>query len=101
MRLLRALLWIYGIAAVLSLLVIPIGAKGWLGMQPDPLVAVFAIVLALPWSLLLQALPGDSPWLAGACLAGGMAFNVLLGHWVLRWWRRRRARTPGGEAKLH
>jgi len=37
---------------------IPASAKGWLGITPDPLSAVFAILLALPWSILLSTV-GD------------------------------------------
>ena len=100
MRALRILLWLYGIAAVLSLAIIPIGAKGWFGLEPDPLVAVFAIMLALPWGLLLLGmLPENSPWLAGIALTGAMAFNLLLGIGLLRWWRRRAERTRTGSAK--
>lgn len=83
------LLFAYGIAGVLSLLAILVFAKGWLGLEPDPFVAVFAIVLASPWGLpLLGMLPGDSPWLAGILLAACMSFNLLLGIWLLRWLRK-------------
>ena len=60
------LLYAYAVAGAVSLLVIPASAKGWFGLEPDPLAAVFAIVLALPWGLpLLGMLSGDSPCLAG------------------------------------
>ena len=98
---LRMLLYAYGIAGVLSLLVIPIGAKGWFGLEPDPLIAVFAIVLASPWGLpLLGMLPNDSPWLAGGLLAACISFNLLLGIWLLRWSRRRARGNRAGDVTL-
>lgn len=100
MRALRMLLYAYGIVGALSLLVIPVISKGWFGLPPDPLAAVFAIVLASPWGLpLLGMLPSDSPWLAGILLAASMSFNVLLGI-LLRWLRRRAERHRAGSAKL-
>ncbi|MDM0017642.1 hypothetical protein [Variovorax saccharolyticus] len=94
MRALRMLLQAYGVVGVLSLLIIPVSAKGWFGSEPDPLAAVFAIVLASPWGLpLLGMLPGNSPWLAGILLAACMSFNLLLGIWLLRWLRRRAERS--------
>ena len=101
MRLLRVLLWAYGVAAVLSLLAIPIGAKGWFGLAPDPLSAVPAIVLAMPWSLpLLRMLPADSPWFAGACLAASMTLNLLMGIGLLRWLCQRKERGRARSAEL-
>lgn len=101
-RILRILLWAYGIAGVFSLLVIPVGAKGWFGLPPDPLVAVIAILLAMPWSLLvLGMLPADSPFLAGGVLIVSMAFNLCLGIWLLRWWNRRTARRSQGAASAN
>ena len=64
MRTLRLLLYAYGIVGVLSLLVIPASAKGWFGLEPDPLAAVFAILLA-------------SPWLAGSLLSACISLNLL------------------------
>ena len=99
MRVLRMLLWTYGVAGVLSLLVIPISAKGMFGLPPDALAAVFAIVLAMPWGLLLLGmLPGDSPLLAGTCLAASMGLNLLLGIGLLRWLRQRKERRRAGRA---
>ena len=101
MRALRMLLYAYGVVGVLSLLVIPVCAKGWFGLEPDPLAAVFAIVLASPWGLpLLGMLPSDSPWLAGILLAACMSFNLLLGNLLLRWLRRRAERNRAGSAEL-
>ncbi|MDM0072461.1 hypothetical protein [Variovorax sp. J31P207] len=95
------LLYAYGVGGALSLLVIPVSAKGWFGLEPDPLAAVFAILLASPWGLpLLGMLPGDSPWLAGILLAACISFNLLLGTWLLRWLRQRAERKRAGSAKL-
>ncbi|MBS0452623.1 MAG: hypothetical protein JSS14_15075 [Proteobacteria bacterium] len=78
MRTLLLLLYAYGIVGVLSLLVIPASAKGWFGLEPDPLAAVFAILLASPWGLPVQGmLPGDSPWLAGSLLSACISLNLL------------------------
>ena len=101
MRALRMLLYAYGIVGALSLLVIPVISKGWFGLPPDPLAAVFAIVLASPWGLpLLGMLPNDSPWLAGSLLVACISFNLLLGIWLLRWLRQRAERNRAGSVKL-
>ena len=90
MKFLKALWWLYAAAGVIAVLLIPIGAHGWLGVARDPLLAVFAILLAMPWSLLLETLPPDSPWLATLMLVAGIGLNLTLLWLIGRWIRRRR-----------
>lgn len=68
----------YLLAGILALLAIPASAYAWLGMEPDPLSAVFALLLSLPWALLLRLFDIDNPILAGALCTAGIAFNATL-----------------------
>ena len=88
MRFVRLLIAVYAALCLLALWLIPASAHGWLGVEPDPLAAVLALLLALPWSFLLRLLGDPGPWLATALLAVGMALNL----WLL--WRLQR----GGHA---
>lgn len=70
---------IYQVLCALSLLLVPLSAMGAFGMERDPLAAVFAILLALPWSLFLDRLGGDgSTGFNLAFLALGMVINAVL-----------------------
>jgi hypothetical protein len=81
---LRIVGWSYAVLCVGSLLLIAASAFGWFGVQPDALAAVYAIVLALPWSLLMTALPSTPTWLAGALLMASMGLNLYIGRMVAR-----------------
>ena len=77
---------VYAVLCVLSLIVVPLSAIGALGIARDPLAAVFAILLALPWSPLLDRIPGETSTAINlAFLAVGMIVNagVLLA--ICRW----------------
>jgi hypothetical protein len=80
----RVLAGVYAGLCALALALIPASANGWFGLEPDPLGGVFAILLALPWSILLMALPGDriGPWPSMIVLVGGMALNALILLWI-------------------
>ncbi len=52
---LKIVLGLYGAACLAALALAVIGTQGLFGTAPDGLAAVFAIALALPWSLI--ALP--------------------------------------------
>ena len=70
---------VYAVLCLLSLVVVPLSAIGALGIERDPLAAAFAILLALPWSMLLDWVPGsDSAAVNLAVLAVGMIVNVAL-----------------------
>ncbi|MEJ8855596.1 hypothetical protein WKW79_13505 [Variovorax robiniae] len=81
---LRLAIGIYALLALLSLLLIPASAHGWFGVARDPLSAVFALALALPWTVLIFALPPMPTWLSFALLALGMTLNVAAGLFVVR-----------------
>ena len=75
-RVIRVLMALYAALCVVALWFIPASVHGWLGVEPDPLAAVLALLLALPWSLLLRLVGEPGPWLATALLAAGMALNL-------------------------
>lgn len=50
-----------------ALLLLAFGTFGWLGVERDPLAAVYLIPLGLPWNRFLDGFPaGWLPWLAAA-----------------------------------
>ena len=79
-RICRIVVRVYQALCALSLLFIALSTTGALGIESDPLAAVFAIVLALPWSLFLDQVAGDGGNVALnlALLAGGMVVNAVL-----------------------
>ncbi|MEJ8846344.1 hypothetical protein [Variovorax rhizosphaerae] len=81
---LRLVVGIYALLGLLSLLLIPASAHGWFGVASDPLSAVFALALALPWTVLLFALPPMPTWLSFMLLALGMTLNVVAGMLLVR-----------------
>lgn len=80
MRIGKALIASYAGLCVLSLILIPVSVYGWFGVEEDPLAAVYAILLAMPWSLLLGELDVKSEiiWINIALLAGAMLLNIVL-----------------------
>ncbi len=72
--------WLYLIACGLALGLIPATGAGLFGIEPDPFVALYAVVLGVPWSFLFLRLVSDTVGLAGsmALIAVGMAINVTL-----------------------
>lgn len=76
---LRFELWLvglYAILCVLALAAIPLSAAGWI--TPDPLSAIPAMLLGVPWSYLLTSLVGQSPGLNLFLVAGAMTINAAL-----------------------
>lgn len=68
---------IYAVVSVLALAAIPMSAAGWI--TPDPLSAIPAMLLGLPWSYLLTELVGSqSSFLNGALLGLAMVINAGL-----------------------
>ncbi|WP_139188042.1 hypothetical protein [Pseudoxanthomonas sp. CF385] len=84
---LLALLVLYILCCLGALGLIVVSQKSLYGLAPDPLAAVFAIVLALPWSLALHGLPSLGASQALALLATGMALNLAIGIGLMRRWR--------------
>ena len=72
-----AVVWVYLIACVLALALIPATAYGL--FEPNPFVALYAVVLGVPWSFLSAWLAGDvGVSVSMALIALGMAINVAL-----------------------
>jgi hypothetical protein len=91
MRIYHWLVAVYTLVSVLALIAIPLSAAGWI--TPDPLSAVPAMLLGLPWSHLLLWL-GDtqSVMINFGLVAAAMAINGcllwLLGRTLSRLWQR-------------
>lgn len=77
-RIVRAVMTVYALLALAALLLIPASSFGWFGIARDPLGRMFALILSLPWSPLLDPVLPDS--MAGGVIAAatGMAVNVAL-----------------------
>ncbi|MDM0043843.1 hypothetical protein QTH91_05045 [Variovorax dokdonensis] len=88
MKWLKALWWLYAVLGVVSLLVIPASAFGWLGLAPDPMASDYAVLMALPWSLLLGGVGTISMEAAMMLLGAGITMNLLLLDLLMRWLRR-------------
>jgi hypothetical protein len=83
-RICRAVGWVYLVLCVLALGLIPATGAGLL--EPNPFVALYAVLLGLPWSLLFAWLtPGDAGVAVSmALIAIGMAVNLALLRWLCR-----------------
>jgi hypothetical protein len=90
LKIARLLIVLYAALCVVALWFIPASVHGWMGVAPDPLSAVLAMLLALPWTFLLRFVPDAGPWAAAALLAACMAINVWLLWRLLRWWETSR-----------
>jgi hypothetical protein len=92
----RVGLWLvtaYAIVCVLALAAIPLSAAGWI--TPDPLSAVPAILLGLPWSrLLLRFGDPQSVPLNFGLMALSMAINAAI-LWLLARTFSRRSQKKG------
>jgi hypothetical protein len=70
---------LYVVACALALMLVPATGAGLFGLDPNPFVALFAVVLGLPWSMISSALAGDlGVGVRLALIAVGMAINVAL-----------------------
>jgi hypothetical protein len=78
----------YGALGLISLALIPASAHGWFGLDPDPLSAVFAMLLAMPWSLALGRMGEMGPLLSMAGLLAGICINFAIILAVGRLFRR-------------
>jgi hypothetical protein len=85
----------YAVAGIAALLVIPASAYGLFGIEEDPLSAVFALLLGLPWSLALNLFSDAQPIaLKWTVLVIGIGINFALLRMLAR--RRRRTAPTGG-----
>lgn len=82
--LLRAVTVIYAIACVGSLVFLAIYTQGWFGVRPDGLAAVPALLLAMPWALLLTAFGSGNTLFASLLVLAGMGANIGILVWVRR-----------------
>jgi hypothetical protein len=81
----KVLTGIYAVLCIASLLIIPLNAAGMAG-DPDPLVGIFAVLLAAPWIWLTGPITSSTAitWnmiVAGAC----MALNAVILRAVCNW----------------
>lgn len=77
-KLLFVLPVLYGLLSLVALALIRISANGWFGVEPDPLSAIFALLLSLPWSLALDHLPLSSESARLLVMFIGISINLLL-----------------------
>ena len=85
MRLTRAVCALYVAVCLVALFLIPASARGWFGVEPDPLAGVFAYLLSLPWSLLAARVAGASEFGNMVLIATAMALNLAIIFAVGRW----------------
>jgi hypothetical protein len=87
-EMMRRLGWVlvslYAVACVLSLLVIYFSVNHLFGIEPDPLSGIFALILALPWTVVLSLFANPSPLASAIVLAVGMGINLALAIAMLR-----------------
>jgi hypothetical protein len=84
-RLCAGVSWVYAALCVVSLADVPASGFGLFRLEPNPMAALFAVVLALPWSLVTPHLLGDAGVAAGLAAFGvGMAVNAAILHWLCR-----------------
>ena len=83
-RICRAAGWVYLALCVLALGLIPATGAGLLA--PNPFVALYAVLLGLPWSLLSAWLTPAGAGVAVnvALIAIGMAVNLAVLRWLCR-----------------
>lgn len=88
-RLCRVVVTVYAVLCALALVIIPLNAAGMFGMEPDPLSAIYALLLSAPWSFLAGDLVGDS--VVGHLILAvvGMAVNAVIFLFVCRLFGRR------------
>ena len=81
----KALISIYGVLCIAALAIIPLNAIGFVG-EADPLTAVYAVLLSMPWIWLAGPFASDSGTVLNMIMAAaGMALNVLI-LWKLCGW---------------
>ncbi|WP_260482569.1 SCO4225 family membrane protein [Sphingomicrobium flavum] len=75
---LRIIAIVYLLVGIGALLLIPASAHGWLGIEADPLSGIFALLLALPWSLVLMLVDSAETLVALTVCAIGIGINFWL-----------------------
>ncbi|MGI8649528.1 MAG: hypothetical protein ACR2KW_03990 [Rubrobacter sp.] len=87
---LKILAGVYGVLCLLALFVVPASANGWFGFESDPLSAVPAIFLALPWSLGLGLLGEVGALSSVLAIVGAVFTNAGILYGVSRLIKRER-----------
>lgn len=80
---------IYVLLCAVSLLLIAATGAGWLGLEPDPFVAIYAVALALPWVFFVPEMTILGSYAGVAAILLGMLINLALLLGLGRWLGRR------------
>jgi len=75
---LRWLAIAYALVGVLAILAVPASLYGVAGVESDPLSGVFALLLGLPWTLVLHLSDNIGTWGTLAICAAGIALNSFI-----------------------
>ncbi len=81
--------WVYAALCVAAVAVFLAGYWGIAGSEADPVAAIYAFLLALPWVLVLTQLPDVPVWLSIAGPIAAMALNLWLLRRLAGWMERR------------
>lgn len=80
--LMNVLIAIYGLACIGALATIPISAFGVFDIESHPLSAIYAMTLAMPWSMALSSVDINSPIIAALLVALCMMVNLAILIWI-------------------
>jgi len=95
-RRLPLLRWLYALLCLASLLYVFFSGWQLFGIDGDPMSALPAMLLALPWSALLTLVPDLPPALGLLLLMLFMGLNLVIAAILRRWHLRRRPGAPIG-----
>lgn len=69
---------LYVLACLAALAILAVHTQGWFGVSPEPLAAIYALMLALPWTLVFQQYdPGGTLYVVLFLLVS-MGINVTI-----------------------
>lgn len=83
-KIMKGAAFLYLAGGVIALLMIPASIYGWLGVTPDPLSVIFALLFGLPWTLALRFFAEVGTVVAFLVSAIGIALNSALLLWLSR-----------------
>ena len=90
MSIARSLALTYGLVSLSVMLFVLAGSYEWIGIKPQLLAAIYALLLGMPWVLAVDAVQPDSVRIALAAI--GVIVNIVLviavGWLVSRTWRQ-------------
>ena len=73
----RVVIWLFGLAWAVSLVLLAVGTFGLFGQEKDPLSGIFLLPLGLPWTLITGEL-SDRLLPFAAILAPGVNLAILI-----------------------